>query len=268
MEVVILRDADAVAIKGAQLLIELVIQKHDAVLGLATGRTPKALYKELVRKHQNGEVSFADVTTFNLDEYLGIAADDPQSYRSFMNNILFQHIDIDPDNTYLPYCKKEENPRTFGLVFEDDILCNGGIDLQVLGIGRNGHIGFNEPASSLSSRTRVKTLTQRTLEDNSQLFEKNEFQPRLAMTMGIATILDARKILLLATGNEKADAVQSMVEGPLSSMCPASALQLHQHVSVLMDEQAAQGLKNKDYYQWVYEQNESLRKQFGSFYNI
>ncbi len=268
MEIVILKNADAVAKKGAQLLTELIRQKSNAILGLATGRTPIALYEQLIGIYRTGEISFAEVSTFNLDEYLGIDEDDDQSYRAFMNAAFFDHIDIDIRNTYMPFCKEGENPRTFGLGFENEILCHGGIDLQILGIGGNGHIGFNEPASSLKSRTRVKALTQRTLQDNKHLFDENEHQPRLAMTMGIATILDARKIILLATGSGKAEAVQKMVEGPLSSMCPASALQLHQHVSILLDEKAAAKLQNQEYYLWVYEQNETLRKQFGSFYNI
>ena len=268
MEIVILKNADAVAKKGAQLVVELIRQKSKAVLGLATGRTPIALYEQLINKYRTGEISFAEVSTFNLDEYLGIDEDNEYGYRAFMNSAFFNHIDIDIKNTYLPFCKEGENPRTFGLGYENEILCHGGIDLQILGIGSNGHIGFNEPVSSLNSRTRIKTLSHRTLQDNNQLFDNSENQPRLAMTMGIATILDARKIILLATGSGKAEAVQKMVEGPLSSMCPASALQLHQHVSILLDEQAAASLQNQDYYLWAYEQNETLRKQFGSFYNI
>ena len=268
MEVVILRNADAVAKKGAHLLVELILQKNNAVLGLATGRTPIALYEQLIDKCRKGEISFAGVSTFNLDEYLGIAEDNEHGYRAFMNRTFFDQIDIDIKNTYLPFCKEGENPRTYGLDYENEILCHGGIDLQILGIGSNGHIGFNEPVSSLNSRTRIKTLSHRTLQDNNQLFDNYDSQPRLAMTMGIATILDARKIILLATGSGKAEAVQNMVEGPLSSMCPASALQLHQHVTILLDEKAAAGLQNQDYYIWAYEQNETLRKQFGSFYNI
>lgn len=268
MEIVILEDASAVAKKGAQLLMELMLQKHNAVLGLATGRTPIALYEQLIEKCARAELSFADVVTFNLDEYLGIAADNAQSYRSFMNNTFFDHIDIKLKNTHMPYCEAGQNPRTFGLAYENEILCKGGIDLQILGIGGNGHIGFNEPASSLSSRTRVKSLTQRTLQDNSHLFAEHELQPHLAMTMGIATILDARQIILLATGAQKSEAVKNMVEGPLTAMCPASALQMHQHVSVLMDEEAASELQNTEYYRWVYLQNETLRREFGSFYTI
>ena len=268
MEVVILKDAEAVAKKGAQLIIELIRQKFNSVLGLATGRTPVALYQQLIEKNKKGAVSFADVCTFNLDEYLDIDAENYQSYRSFMNRCFFNHVDIDINNTFMPHCQKGENPRSFGLRYENEILCRGGIDLQILGIGNNGHIGFNEPSSSLNSRTRVKTLTQQTLKDNAELFTPTERQPTLAMTMGIATILDARKIILLATGSAKSVAVQNMVEGPLSSMCPASSLQLHQHISVLLDERAATGLQNRDYYRWVYEHSESLRKEFGSFYNI
>jgi glucosamine-6-phosphate deaminase len=150
-----------------------------------------------------------------------------------------------------------------GPLYEQKILAAGGIDLQIMGIGVNGHIGFNEPSSSLNSRTRVKTLTRQTVEDNSRLFSAAEFQPKLAITMGIGTIMDARRILLLATGGNKADAVGKMVEGPLTAMCPASVLQMHQRVTVILDEAAAGGLRNRDYYDWAYLQNESLKDRFG-----
>jgi len=146
--------------------------------------------------------------------------------------------------------------------YEERIRAAGGIDLQLMGIGANGHIGFNEPSSSLRSRTRVKTLTKQTLKDNARLFAKDEFQPKLAITMGIATIMDARRILLLATGENKAGAVSAMVEGPVSAACPASILQMHERVSVLLDQAAAAGLSNRDYYEWTYRQNESLKERF------
>ena len=263
MEVVILKNAEQVAIYAAELVGALLKSRPDAVLGLATGSTPLALYQRLVKACQDGKISFKEVTSFNLDEYLGVAPANPQSYRSYMNRELFDRVDIDPNNTFLPACNDAQNPRQVGLLYEQHILEAGGIDLQILGIGANGHIGFNEPSSSLRSRTRVKTLTKQTLQDNSRLFSEDEFQPKLAMTMGIATIMDARKTLLLATGAAKAQAVAAMVEGPLTAMCPASILQMHEHATILLDEQAASSLKNRDYYDWANEQNESLQNRFG-----
>lgn len=263
MEVIVLRNAEEVAATAAQLLGALLRSKPDAVLGLATGSTPLALYRRLVADHLEGKTSFQQITSFNLDEYLGIAASNPQSYRSYMDRELFDLVDIDKSRTFMPVCADLENPRVAGALYEKQIRAAGGIDLQVLGIGANGHIGFNEPSSSLSSRTRVKTLTRQTLKDNSRLFSEDEFQPKLAMTMGIATILDARKILLLATGSKKAGAVAKMIEGPVTAMCPASVLQMHEHATILLDEPAAADLQNRDYYDWAHQQNEALQERFG-----
>jgi glucosamine-6-phosphate deaminase len=263
MEIIILKNVQQVAHTAGELVAELLRVRPASVLGLATGSTQLALYRHLVEKHLQGDISFSQVTTFNLDEYLGVAEDNPQSYRSYMNREFFDHIDIDKSNTYLPCCADGENPRLVGPRYEQKIIDEGGIDLQLMGIGVNGHIGFNEPSSSLRSRTRVKTLTNQTLEDNSRLFSADEFQPKLAITMGIATIMDARRILLLATGESKAGAVSRMVEGPVSAMCPASILQMHERVSVLLDEAAASRLTGRDYYDLTYRQNESLKDRFG-----
>ncbi len=265
MEIIILKSADNVAAMGADLVGELLRKKPDAVLGLATGSTQLSLYRQLVQRHNDGDFSFRNTTSFNLDEYLGVAPENPQSYRSYMNREFFDHIDIEKQNTFLPYCEDGQNPRLVGPQYEDKIQNAGGIDLQLMGLGANGHIGFNEPSSSLRSRTRVKTLTRQTLKDNSRLFSKDEFQPKLAITMGIATIMDARSILLLATGESKADAVNKMIEGPVSAMCPASILQMHERATILLDESAAAGLKNRDYYDWTHLQNESLKSRFSTF---
>ena len=268
MEIIILKDSDSVAAMGAELVAELVRVQPESVLGLATGSTPLALYQKLVEKHQAGRLSFRQARSFNLDEYLGVAAGSPQSYRSYMDRELFDRVDIDKRNTFLPVCEKDQNPLLVGPRYEQKIRELGGIDLQVLGIGANGHVGFNEPSSSLRSRTRVKTLTRQTFEDNSRLFGKDEFQPTLAITMGIATIMDAERILLLATGEHKADAVGAMVEGPLTAMCPASILQMHERVTVLLDEAAAGRLKNRAYYDWTHEQNQSLKHRFGISHDV
>ena len=263
MEIIILKNVESVAAMGGELVAELLRVQPAAVLGMATGSTQLALYRYLVGKYVEGDISFRQTTSFNLDEYMGVAADNPQSYRAYMNREFFERIDIDKRKTFLPYCGEGENPRLVGPRYEQKIVDAGGIDLQLMGIGVNGHIGFNEPSSSLNSRTRVKTLTKQTLKDNSRLFSKEEFQPKLAITMGIATILEARRVLLLATGESKAVAVSEMVEGPVSAMCPASVLQMHERVTVLLDEAAAAGLRNRDYYDWVCRQNESLQDRFG-----
>ena len=264
MEVIILKDADKVAEEGARRVCALVRQRPNAVLGLATGTTPIAMYKKLIVHYQAGKISLSKVITFNLDEYLGLTPDNPQSYRSFMNRELFDHIDIDGKNTHLPTCRETENPKTVSLLYEEKIKSVGGIDMQVLGIGSNGHIGFNEPTSSLSSRTRVKTLSEKTVSDNSRLFKSNEYQPYLAITMGIATIMEAHQILLLATGDNKSDAVSKMIEGPVTSRCPASVLQLHQKATILIDEAAASKLELQEYYKWVDEQNTELLSNLAS----
>lgn len=268
MEVIILEDSNAVAQLGAQRIVELIEKKPNAVLGLATGSTPISMYQQLIQLHRQEQVNFGRVTTFNLDEYIGINSDNPQSYHSFMRRELFDAIDISLINTHLPACKQSDNPRQMGAAYEASIVEAGGIDLQVLGIGSNGHIGFNEPTSSLSSRTRVKTLSPTTVKDNSRLFDEGEFQPYLAMTMGIGTILDARRVLLLAVGKEKATAVCDAVEGPLTAMCPASALQLHERATLIVDKAAASTLKNAEYYHWVYAQNEPLEALYGHFYEL
>ena len=211
--------------------------------------------------HKEEGLSFAHVTSFNLDEYFPMDPVAIQSYQRFMNEHLFDHIDIDQGNTNLPMCRPGGNPLSVGPQYEAAIEAAGGIDLQVLGIGQNGHIGFNEPTSSLNSRTRVKTLTRETLERNSQYFDDPDGQPLIAITMGIATILDAATVLLLATGHDKAAAIQQLVEGPVSAMWPASALQLHERVTVLIDDAAASRLEKRDYYDWVGQQRRRLQSQ-------
>ena len=260
MEVLIFPDASSLARKSADLVESQIKTFPDSVLGLATGSTPLGLYQELIRRHQQEGLCFAGVKTFNLDEYVGIPSNHPQSYRTFMDENLFDRIDIEKSNTQVPD-GMAENPLEVGPAYELRIREAGGIDLQILGVGTDGHIGFNEPTSSLKSITRVKTLTKQTIEDNSRFFEPGEFQPTLAITMGIQTILDARRIVLLAHGENKAEAIRDMVEGPLSAFCPASALQFHQRTTVLIDEAAASELTLGNYYKFVGEmQDELIRK--------
>ncbi len=266
MEVLIFKNEEAVADQGALLICELLQKKPAAILGLATGRTPILLYSKLIAYFQRKEISFSQVKTFNLDEYYGIPSSHPASYRRFMQDNLFDHIDIQRDNTHLPE-SDGVNPRLVGPDYELKIKEAGGIDLQILGIGRNGHIGFNEPSSSLASRTRIKTLTETTINDNKGVEEDYDL-PEMAITMGIGTITDAQRILLIATGESKAIAIRDALEGPISAMNPASALQAHQYVTVLLDEAAASKLSLQEYYRWVHQKSEDIKTKFGNFYEI
>ncbi|HLP07342.1 MAG TPA: glucosamine-6-phosphate deaminase [Opitutaceae bacterium] len=250
MEVLIRNSADAGCRLAAKIIAKLVREKPDAVLGLATGRTPLLLYHELIRLHREEGLSFRGVTTFNLDEYVGLPPSHEQSYRRFMEENFFRHIDIEPARTHVPNgiaADLQAECRDY----EARIAAAGGIDLQLLGLGRNGHIGFNEPTGSLRSRTWIKILSEGTLRDNSAVFGAFEAMPRHAITMGIGTILDARRILLLAFGPTKTRAALSMIEGPLAALCPASALQLHPRATVVLDEAAAAGLQFAEHYRWI-----------------
>ena len=257
MQIVILDTPEQVAEYGAARFIDVLAEKPDATLGLATGSTPIQLYKTLIRHYQQGEVSFRRASSFNLDEYLGLAGDHPQSYRHFMNTELFDHIDFDRSRTQVPDGTTKD-PLAACEAYENAIREAGGIDLQLLGIGRNGHIGFNEPSSSLASRTRVKTLTPDTVKANQRFFKPDEFQPNLAITMGIGTIMEARQILLLATGEGKAEAVREAVEGPVAARCPASILQMHPRATLVLDREAAQGLKDVAFYEYIERENQRL----------
>lgn len=263
MEVIIVKDADEVAVTAADICCDMLTIRPNATLGLATGSTPIRLYEQLVSRYRAGDISFAKVATFNLDEYLGVGSDSPLSYRRFMNEHLFDHTDIDFVNTHFPTCAPGSDPRLMGPEYEDKIQRRGGIDLQVLGIGANGHIGFNEPGSSLGSCTRIKTLAQRTVNDNNRLLSENQIQPDMALTMGIGTILNARRILMLATGESKARAIARAVEGAVTAMCPASALQMHAYVRIVVDEAAAKELMQTEYYRWVRKKNESITAEHG-----
>jgi len=262
MQIVILADAIQIAQYGADLIHKQISAKPCSVLGLATGSTPVALYGELIEANRSGALSFQSVSTFNLDEYLGLEGSHPQSYRHFMNEHLFKHIDINIHNTAVPP-GNAANPIDACRDYEARIEAKGGIDIQLLGIGRNGHIGFNEPSSGLTSRTRVKTLTQATIADNARFFAEGEYQPHLSMTMGIGTIMDSRKVILLATGASKADAIKATVEGPLMASCPASALQMHRDAVLVLDEAAASKLSDREFYKHIERENQKLLAQLG-----
>jgi len=252
VEIIVKATYEEMSKAAARLVAAVINSKPNAVLGLATGSTPLGLYRELIRMHKEEELDFSRVVTFNLDEYVGLPGTHPQSYRYFMNENLFNHINIRPENTHVP-SGTTDNYAAFCRWYEQRIEDFGGIDVQVLGIGSDGHIGFNEPTSSLASRTRLKTLARSTIEDNARFFEKPEDVPIYACTMGVGTILEAEKIILLASGKNKAKAVAEAIEGPVTSMNTASALQLHPDVSFFLDEDAASQLKMLDYYKWIQE---------------
>lgn len=247
MRIVILPESEAVAAFAALEIAQQVSAKPTSVLGLATGGTPLGAYRQLIQLYRDGKLTFDRVTTFNLDEYVGLGPDHAASYRVFMQTHLFDQINITNDQTHLPRGDADDLQSECA-AYEEKLQRAGGIDLQLLGIGTDGHIAFNEPGSSLASRTRIKTLTESTLRDNARFFSSIDEVPTTAVTMGIGTILDAKRILLLATGPGKADAVLATVEGPITSLVPASALQLHADVTIAMDKEAACLLKHKDYY--------------------
>jgi glucosamine-6-phosphate deaminase len=250
MEVIIAESYDEMSREAAKLVADVLNRKPDAVLGMATGSTPLGLYRELVRMHRDEGLDFSQVTTFNLDEYVGLRTTHSQSYHFFMQENFFRHVNIPEQNIYIP-SGTTNNYRSFCDWYEQRIEECGGIDIQILGIGSDGHIAFNEPGSSLSSRTRLKTLAKRTIDDNARFFEKPEDVPIYAITMGVGTILEARQLLLLANGANKADAVAKAIEGPVTGMITASALQLHPQASVFMDQDASTQLSMTDYYNWI-----------------
>lgn len=251
MEVLLLPDAETVGAIAADAVEALVRAKPDAVLGLATGSSPLTLYRELIRRHHAGTgPSYAGVRTFNLDEYVGLPDGHPQSYRATIARELTDHLDLDPARVAGPDPDPDGLP-TAGARYEEEIARAGGIDLQVLGIGSDGHLAFNEPGSSLASRTRFKTLTARTRDDNARFFDDPADVPRHVLSQGLGTILEARHLLLVASGAGKAYALATAVEGPVTASCPASVLQLHPHVSVLVDDAAGSGLARAGYYREV-----------------
>ncbi len=241
--IVIRPDALAASTSAAQIIAETIQASAHPVLGLATGGTPIDTYRELVRMHQQDGLEFSHVTTFNLDEYIGLAPDHPQSYRHFMQQQLLDHVNVDRANTHVPDGLAAD-PQAHAAEYEGRIAAAGGIDLQMLGIGHNGHIAFNEPGAAIDCRTRVVELTEQTIEKNSRFFESIDDVPRTALTMGIGTILEAKQILMLATGRDKAKAVQQAIEGEPESGNPASFLQLHGNVTFVLDQQAASGLSS------------------------
>jgi len=255
MEIIIQPNAEAATSIAARMIARLLEEKPNAVLGLATGSTPLLLYRALIQM----KLDWRRVKTFNLDEYVGLRKQHVQSYHAFMWQNLFQHVNIARKNVHIPD-GMTKNIEKFCAHYEKQIKNAGGIDLQVLGIGTDGHIGFNEPTSSLSSRTRIKTLTQQTHLDNARFFGSADRVPHHVITMGLGTIMESRHCVLLAFGPKKAKAIAATVEGPLAAINPASVLQMHPKATLCLDGAAAAKLKYADYYRRVYDHKPAWQK--------
>lgn len=238
MKVIVTKNYDELSKVAANEMAMVVKNNPKAILGLATGGSPIGMYKELIRMNKEGEIDFSKVTTVNLDEYVGLSGDHPQSYRYFMNENLFNHINIDKKNTYVPngLAKNiEEECKNY----DNKIENLGGTDVQLLGIGNNGHIAFNEPDEDLVSGTHLTNLTQDTIQANARFFDSIDEVPKTALTMGLGGIMKSKKIIVIASGESKAEVVKAMVNGKISTKMPASMLQMHRDVVVIVDEAAA-----------------------------
>lgn len=252
MEVVILRDSEEIGSLAADAFTTLLGSKPDAVLGLATGSSPLSIYDELARRYDQGRISFKQARGFTLDEYVGLPADHPERYRNVIDTTFVSRVDFTPGAVQGPDGLAADIPAACA-AYDQAIRDAGGVDLQILGIGTDGHIAFNEPGSSLASRTRIKTLTRQTRVDNARFFDGDlDAVPTHCLTQGLGTIMEARHILLVATGRGKAEAVHHMVEGAVTAMWPASILQHHPHVTVLLDDAAARRLQLADYFRETY----------------
>jgi glucosamine-6-phosphate deaminase len=259
MEIIIQPDSRKASLVAAKITADLVREKPHAVLGFATGQTPLEMYRILVEMRRTEGLDFSQVTGFNLDEYAGLDPSHPGSYHSYMRENLFRHINIRESRVYIPDGLAADVPACCAS-YEERIHAAGGIDIQILGLGTDGHLGFNEPTSSLASRTRIKTLTEQTRRDNAALFGGVDQVPHHVITMGLGTIMACRTCLLLAFGRKKAEAVAAAVEGPLTAMVPASVLQMHPRAIFILDEEAAGLLKRTDYYRWIYENKPDWQK--------
>jgi len=238
MEIRIFENAQQAAVAGAEMIAEVMKKQDKTVLGLATGSTPVPMYQELARRNREGELDFANVYTYNLDEYIGLDGTHDQSYRYFMNVNLFDHININKDNTHVP-CGIGADHAADAAHYDEMIEAEGGIDVQVLGIGNNGHIGFNEPDSVFYRGTHVVDLTDSTIDANKRFFATRDEVPKQAITLGMGGIMNAKKVIMLAFGKGKAEAVRAMLKGNIDPQCQASILQLHKDVTVLIDAEAA-----------------------------
>lgn len=242
MKILVVKNYDEMSKVAAKELAEVISKKPEATLGLATGGTPVGMYKELIDMHKNGELDFSKVTTVNLDEYVGLSGEHDQSYRYFMDSNLFNHVNIRKEYTYVPNGLAEDMPKEC-VNYDKRIEELGGIDVQVLGIGSNGHIGFNEPSDTLSLGTHVTDLAESTIEANSRYFVSKEEVPTKALTMGLGAIMKAKKILLMVSGESKAEIMDKVVNGKITTQVPASFLQMHKDVVLIIDEDAARKIK-------------------------
>ena len=237
MKVIVCQDYAEMSVKAARIIAGQVISKPDGILGLATGSTPEGTYKELIRLYENGLIDFSDIKTYNLDEYYPIKPDNDQSYRYFMDHHLFNYVNVKPENVHIP-SGEMKNPAVECREYDEMVERDGGIDLQLLGIGQNGHIGFNEPGDSLYYETHLTDLTENTIQANSRFFSEGEVMPTFALTMGMGTIFSAKKILLLINGKNKHEAFKQLLTDKITTACPATLLKLHPNVTVLCDKEA------------------------------
>ncbi len=247
MLVEVVEDYETLSDRAAETVIEQIRKKPDSTIGFATGGTPKGLYDRLIEAHERRGLDFSKLTTFNLDEYVGLPPEHSQSYAHYMWSNLFDHVNVTPSQVHIPHGMADdidEHCRWYERRIEEA----GGIDLQILGIGANGHIAFNEPGSSLGSRTRIKTLTSKTVEDNARYFEDPDMVPEYAITMGVGTIMEAEEVLLLASGERKATAMKKTLEGHITAMVPASMVQMHRFAHVVIDDEAASELDYKHHH--------------------
>ncbi|TQS74841.1 glucosamine-6-phosphate deaminase [Ornithinibacillus gellani] len=242
MQVIKVKDYAEMSEKACEWFVGKLKEMETPVLGLATGSTPEGLYDHLIQKYKDGEISFQDVKTFNLDEYIGLAGDNPNSYRYFMNEKLFNNIDIKQENTFVPNGVATDLEKEC-TDYEQLIKDAGGIDIQLLGIGSNGHIGFNEPGAKFDGRTHIENLAQATIDANARFFDSMDDVPKQAVTMGIGSIIESKEILLLASGENKADAIAGVIDGELTEALPASILKQHPRVTIIADEAALAKVK-------------------------
>lgn len=242
MDIQIVKDYQTMSKQAAKMMKDVILAHDKPVLGLATGSTPIGTYEELIRMHKEEKLDFSNVITVNLDEYIGLAPDHPQSYHYFMNEKLFSHINIEPNNTHVPDGQAKDLEAE-GKRYDQMIRDLGRIDLQILGIGKNGHIGFNEPGKTLRASTHVTDLTESTIQANARFFDSIDDVPTTAISMGMGSILFADKILLLASGEAKADAIRQLANDDIDPMCPATLLKVHPDVTILVDEAAASKLE-------------------------
>lgn len=238
MDIYITKNYKALSKKAAQLLVSVIKEKEYPILGLATGSTPVGMYAELIAMNRAGEVDFSKTSTYNLDEYYPISKDSKQSYYYFMRENLFKHINIDLNNTHIPDGSAKDSAKE-SEAFDQKVRDTGGLDMQVLGIGVNGHIAFSEPANDFAAKTQKVTLAKATIERNARFFDNIEDVPTQAITMGIGTIMNSNRIMLLASGSAKAQVIKETILGKVTPQVPASILQFHKDVTIILDEDAA-----------------------------